>query len=212
MANDALECWLQNRTRLGANASIVEWMIMHMIDSDHYYMSFLDEDYVTKYWGPATLRACRTGDVPTWVYLAWYRLTTAINLPPTYTLTVTATAGNLTVPITVSANALVNLINETVEGSLRLRLYNGSTAIIKVPGVVGEYRFSRWVVSGGGVAMVGNGTIKVVVNGNVSIRALYTRPSPPTQLPIANGMVLLSLLAAMVLAIAIIAVLMRLRR
>jgi hypothetical protein len=212
MANDALECWLQNRTRLGANASIVEWMIMHMIDSDHYYMSFLDEDYVTKYWGPATLRACRTGDVPTWVYLAWYRLTTAINPPPTYTLTVTATAGNLTVPITVSANALVNLINETVEGSLRLRLYNGSTAIIKVPGVVGEYRFSRWVVSGGGVAMVGNGTIKVVVNGNVSIRALYTRPSPPTQLPIANSMVLLSLLAAMVLAIAIIAVLMRLRR
>ncbi len=212
MANDALECWLQNRTRLGANASIVEWMIMHMIDSDHYYMSFLDEDYVTKYWGPATLRACRTGDVPTWVYLAWYRLTTAINPPPTYTLTVTATAGNLTVPITVSANALVNLINETVEGSLRLRLYNGSTAIIKVPGVVGEYRFSRWVVSGGGAAMVGNGTIKVVVNGNVSIRALYTRPSPPTQLPIANSMVLLSLLAAMVLAIAIIAVLMRLRR
>ena len=212
MANDALECWLQNRTRLGANASIVEWMIMHMIDSDHYYMSFLDEDYVTKYWGPATLRACRTGDVPTWVYLAWYRLTTAINPPPTYTLTVTATAGNLTVPITVSANALVNLINETVEGSLRLRLYNGSTAIIKVPGVVGEYRFSRWVVSGGGVAMVGNGTIKVVVNGNVSIKALYTRPSPPTQLPIANSMVLLSLLAAMVLAIAIIAVLMRLRR
>ena len=211
MANDALECWLQNRTRLGANASIVEWMIMHMIDSDHYYMSFLDEDYVTKYWGPATLRACRTGDVPTWVYLAWYRLTTAINPPPTYTLTVTATAGNLAVPITVSANALVNLINETVEGSLRLRLYNGSTAIIKVPGVVGEYRFSRWVVSGGGVAMVGNGTIKVVVNGNVSIRALYTRPSPPTQLPIANSMVLLSLLAAMVLAIAIIAVLMRLR-
>ena len=212
MANDALECWLQNRTRLGANASIVEWMIMHMIDSDHYYMSFLDEDYVTKYWGPATLRACRTGDVPTWVYLAWYRLTTAINPPPTYTLTVTATAGNLTVPITVSANALVNLINETVEGSLRLRLYNGSTAIIKVPGVVGEYRFSRWVVSGGGVAMVGNGTIKVVVNGNVSIKALYTRPSPPTQLPIINSMVLLSLLAAMVLAIAIIAVLMRLRR
>jgi len=212
MANDALECWLQNRTRLGANASIVEWMIMHMIDSDHYYMSFLDEDYVTKYWGPATLRACRTGDVPTWVYLAWYRLTTAINPPPTYTLTVTATAGNLTVPITVSANALVNLINETVAGSLRLRLYNGSTAIIKVPGVVGEYRFSRWVVSGGGVAMVGNGTIKVVVNGNVSIKALYTRPSPPTQLPIANSMVLLSLLAAMVLAIAIIAVLMRLRR
>jgi hypothetical protein len=212
MANDALECWLQNRTRLGANASIVEWMIMHMIDSDHYYMSFLDEDYVTKYWGPATLRACRTGDVPTWVYLAWYRLTTAINPPPTYTLTVTATAGNLTVPITVSANALVNLINETVEGSLRLRLYNGSTAIIKVPGVVGEYRFSRWVVSGGGAAMVGNGTIKVIVNGNVSIRALYTRPSPPTQLPIANSMVLLSLLAAMVLAIAIIAVLMRLRR
>jgi len=212
MANDALECWLQNRTRLGANASIVEWMIMHMIDSDHYYMSFLDEDYVTKYWGPATLRACRTGDVPTWVYLAWYRLTTAINPPPTYTLTVTATAGNLTVPITVSANALVNLINETVEGSLRLRLYNGSTAIIKVPGVVGEYRFSRWVVSGSGAAMVGNGTIKVVVNGNVSIRALYTRPSPPTQLPIANSMVLLSLLAAMVLAIAIIAVLMRLRR
>jgi len=212
MANDALECWLQNRTRLGANASIVEWMIMHMIDSDHYYMSFLDEDYVTKYWGPATLRACRTGDVPTWVYLAWYRLTTAINPPPTYTLTVTATAGNLTVPITVSANALINLINETVEGPLRLRLYNGSTAIIKVPGVVGEYRFSRWVVSGGGVAMVGNGTIKVVVNGNVSIRALYTRPSPPTQLPIANSMVLLSLLAAMVLAIAIIAVLMRLRR
>jgi hypothetical protein len=212
MANDALECWLQNRTRLGANASIVEWMIMHMIDSDHYYMSFLDEDYVTKYWGPATLRACRTGDVPTWVYLAWYRLTTAINPPPTYTLTVTATAGNLTVPITVSANALVNLINETVEGSLRLRLYNGSTAIIKVPGVVGEYRFSRWVVSGGGAAMVGNGTIKVVVNGNVSIRALYTKPSPPTQLPIANSMVLLSLLAAMVLAIAIIAVLMRLRR
>jgi hypothetical protein len=212
MANDALECWLQNRTRLGVNASIVEWMIMHMIDSDHYYMSFLDEDYVTKYWGPATLRACRTGDVPTWVYLAWYRLTTAINPPPTYTLTVTATAGNLTVPITVSANALVNLINETVAGSLRLRLYNGSTAIIKVPGVVGEYRFSRWVVSGGGVAMVGNGTIKVVVNGNVSIRALYTKPSPPTPLPIANGMVLLSLLAAMVLAIAIIAVLMRLRR
>jgi len=40
---------------------------------------------------------------------------------------------------------------------------------------------------------------------------LYTRPSPPTQLPIANSMVLLSLLAAMVLAIAIIAVLMRLR-
>jgi len=212
MANDALECWLQNRTRLGANASIVEWMIMHMIDSDHYYMSFLDEDYVTKYWGPATLRACRTGDVPTWVYLAWYRLTTAINPPPTYTLTVTATAGNLTVPITVSANALVNLINETVAGSLRLRLYNGSTAIIKVPGVVGEYRFSRWVVSGSGAAMVGNGTIKVVVNGNVSIRALYTKPSPPTPLPITNSMVLLSLLAAMVLAIAIIAVLMRLRR
>jgi len=212
MANDALECWLQNRTRLGANASIVEWMIMHMIDSDHYYMSFLDEDYVTKYWGPATLRACRTGDVPTWVYLAWYRLTTAINPPPTYTLTVTATAGNLTVPITVSANALVNLINETVAGSLRLRLYNGSTAIIKVPGVVGEYRFSRWVVSGSGAAMVGNGTIKVIVNGNVSIRALYTKPSPPTPLPITNSMVLLSLLAAMVLAIAIIAVLMRLRR
>jgi len=60
----------------------------------------------------------------------------------------------------VSANALVNLINETVEGSLRLRLYNGSTAIIKVPGVVGEYRFSRWVVSGGGVPWLATGRLK----------------------------------------------------
>lgn len=78
IANEALDCWLSNMGRLGANSTIVAWMIMHLIDSDHYYSTFLDEDYVTKYWGPATLHSCETGDVPTWVYSAYHRLMDAI--------------------------------------------------------------------------------------------------------------------------------------
>ncbi|MGC9227499.1 hypothetical protein [Caldivirga sp.] len=203
IANETLNCWLQNKSRLGTNSTIVEWMIMHIIDSDHYYSSFLDEDYVVKYWGPATLKACATGDVPTWVYQAWYRLEMAIRPQPLYTLSVIASAGNETVPISIYANEFIDVINKTTMDAARLKLYNGSLALIKVPEAVGDYRFSGWIINGGSVLFVGNDTVKVMVNGNVTITAAYSKPQPPIM-----SIVVLSLLIAVVVIVIVITALM----